>query len=106
MITTSEVAVSLTIDDASQLNAITEELILYGTVNVEQNQTIICVVGDMMTENKGLAGQIFNALMNIPIRMISYGGSQNNISLVVDQQYKDDSLKTLHQHLFLKKEQQ
>jgi aspartate kinase len=101
MITTSEVAVSLTIDDASRLREIVEELEKYASVEVDNNQTIVCVVGDFISTNKGYAEQIFASLRNIPIRMISYGGSNNNVSILVDEQYKKDALLSLHKGLFI-----
>lgn len=74
MITTSEVAVSVTIDDTKFLNEIIQDLKKFGTVEVDKDLSIICIVGDFIAESKGYALQIFGALKNIPIRMISYGG--------------------------------
>lgn len=100
MITTSEIAVSLTIDNAEYLSAIVEEISKYGTVEVDQEQTIICIVGDLIAERKGVGIQIFQALDALPIRMISYGGSRNNISLLVPHEYKKEALVKLHKALF------
>jgi aspartate kinase len=100
LITTSEVAVSLTIDNPSSLDKIVEELRKFGTVEVETNQTIVCVVGHFISESKGAASQIFDALKNIPIRMISYGGSKHNISLLIASEHKQEALRSLHQHFF------
>ena len=100
MITTSEIAVSLTIDNNEHLREIKEEISQYATVEVDKDQTIICIVGDLIAERKGVGSAIFEALDDIPIRMISYGGSRNNISLLVPQDYKKDSLIKLHQALF------
>lgn len=100
MITTSEVAVSLTIDDASRLSEIQEELTKFGTVEIDSNQTIICIVGDFLSENKGYAQQIFGALKDIPIRMISYGGSSNNVTVLIKENHKKEALIALHKGLF------
>ncbi|MDD5570577.1 MAG: aspartate kinase [Bacteroidales bacterium] len=96
MITTSEVAVSLTIDDDRNLTGIIKELQKLGNVEVNKNQTIICLVGDFIAEKSGAALRIFNALKNIPLRMISYGGSENNITLLVDTKLKSDVLNSLN----------
>jgi aspartate kinase len=96
MITTSEVAVSLTIDDTCYLKEIINDLEAFGTVTVDKNQTIICIVGNMVSEKKGLLNRIFQHLEEIPIRMVSYGGSKNNISLLVDTKYKKESLIQLN----------
>ncbi len=96
MITTSEVAVSVTIDNNQYLEEITEELRKYGKVEVDKEQSIICVVGDFIQGNKGVASQIFNTLKEVPIRMISYGGSNHNISLLVNTSDKVAALKNLN----------
>ncbi len=100
MITTSEVAVSVTIDDNSNLEKIKKELLQFGQVEVDTNQTIICVVGNFVAERKGIVHKIFDSLADIPIRMISYGGSRHNISLLTDRSQKEASLKKLNEHLF------
>ncbi|MDR1023102.1 MAG: aspartate kinase [Prevotellaceae bacterium] len=100
MITTSEVAVSLTIDDTSNLAKIVDKLKHFGVVEVDPNMTIICVVGNKISESKGLAAKIFNALADIPIRMISFGGSRHNISLLVDSAYKKPAMEALNEKLF------
>jgi aspartate kinase len=100
MITTSEVAVSLTIDDATRLEEIIEELKKYAAVEVDRNQAIVCVVGDFLGEHKGYAQHIFAALKEIPIRMISYGGSKNNVSILIDENDKNKALIALHKGLF------
>src|ERR1700743_2648331 len=84
MITTSEVAVSLTIDDTTHLNEILAELKAFGEVEVDTGHTIICVVGDFGTEKHGYAARVLEALKHIPIRMISYGGSDHNLSILVE----------------------
>ena len=100
MITTSEVAVSLTIDDTKYLGEITRELNDFGIVEVDVNQTIICIVGDLGANTHGGAAKIFDALKDIPLRMISYGGSNHNVSLLIRSEDKVETLRSLHQGLF------
>jgi len=102
MITTSEVAVSLTIDDATHLPAILEELRGFGTVEVDENQTIVCLVGNLIQADHGSARLVFNALQDIPLRMISYGGSPNNISILISTTDKARALRVLNEGLFQK----
>jgi len=99
MISTSEVAVSLTIDNTKNLNQIRAELDKYGTVEVDHEMSIICIVGDIIKEEKGFASKVFNALDNIPIRMISYGGSRHNISVLVPTSHKKETLQALSDNL-------
>ncbi len=100
MITTSEVAVSVTIDDTSHLKEIVKELELFGSVEVDKNQAIISVVGNMIAESKGSIAKIMNCLTSYPVRMVSYGGSRHNVSLLVDAQFKNEALKSLNDGLF------
>ncbi|MCG8579362.1 MAG: aspartate kinase [Bacteroidales bacterium] len=100
MITTSEVGVSVTIDDNKHLNEIVNDLKKYGTVEVDHDQVIVCVVGDLIAENRGYANKIFDAIKNIPIRMISYGGSNFNLSLLINAQDKKEALNLLSDKLF------
>jgi len=100
MVTTSEVGVSMTIDNNSQLANITGELKKYGTVHIDKNMCIICVAGDLRECNTGFESLITNALENIPIRMISYGGSDHNISFVIKEEYKTLALNALSKHIF------
>ncbi len=100
MITTSEVAISLTIDNPQYLGEIAKDLKEFGSVEVEENQTIICIVGDFRTERTGSAPEIFEALNTIPLKMISYGGSPNSLSLLIDSSNKITALNLLSQHLF------
>lgn len=100
MITTSEVAVSLTIDNTDYLGQIVEELKKFATVEIDKEQTIICVVGNMISDNKGYAVDILEALGDITVRMISYGGSKHNISLLIDHNNKDVALKALNKNIF------
>lgn len=100
MITTSEVAVSITIDNAQFLSQIARDLKSLGSVEVEENQTIICIVGDFRTERTGSAPEIFEALNTIPLKMISYGGSPHSLSLLIDTRDKVKALRLLSEHLF------
>jgi aspartate kinase len=100
MISTSEVAVSLTIDESSKLQSITDELKQFGDVVVDTNQTIICIVGNMIVEKEEILQKVFCAFENIPVRMISYGGSRYNISILVDTKYKEKALKNLNEQIF------
>jgi len=100
MITTSEVAVSLTIDNLTYLEAIIGALEPFGEVEYQLDQTIICIVGDRLHEQTGYTKRIFAALEDVPLRMVSYGGSNNNISLLVHQDDKERVLQQLQTHLF------
>lgn len=100
MITTSEVSVSITIDNSDFINQIAKDLKELGKVEIEENQTIICIVGDFRTQRVGSAPEIFEALNTIPLKMISYGGSPNSISLLIDSKNKIEALKQLSAHLF------
>lgn len=100
MITTSEVAVSLTIDDTRNLDDVLLELDKFGHVELDKDQTIICVVGDFSADKHGYAARVFEALKHIPIRMISYGGSNYNVSLLVNTADKTEALRSLHNRLF------
>lgn len=100
MITTSEVAVSLTIDNNTQLPSIETELKKFGNIVVDKDQTIICIVGQKITEQKGVLKKIFDSLSEIPVRMVSCGGSTNNVSVLIDKQYKEKALNALNEGLF------
>jgi aspartate kinase len=100
MITTSEVAISLTIDDDSHLAEIESELLKFGLVEIDKDHSIICIVGDFISESAGSAKKVLEALECIPLRMISYGGSKHNISVLVDQKDKIKALQALSNHLF------
>jgi len=100
MITTSEVAVSLTIDFTDNLDAIVEELNSFGSVELDRNQTIVCVVGDFGAEKHGYASKVLDAIKHLPVRMISYGGSAYNISLLVNTDDKVEALRSLHNRIF------
>ncbi len=100
MITTSEVSVSLTIDDSTYLDDIIKTLGSIGVVEVEKNQTIICVVGDFRPDRVGSAPEIFEALNEIPVKMISYGGSENSVSILINTSDKTHALRALSNKLF------
>ncbi|MGZ4090990.1 MAG: amino acid kinase family protein, partial [Bacteroidia bacterium] len=100
MITTSEVAVSLTIDNNSHLAEIVKELKEIAQVEVEENQTIICIVGQLPKNKAGYGYKVLEALKDIPLRMVSYGGSANNISVLVNSNLKKDALMALNKGLF------
>jgi aspartate kinase len=100
MITTSEVAISLTIDNTTYLNNIIEDLRKFGHVEVDSEMSIVCIVGDFITDSKGYGSKIFNALKDIPIRMISYGGSKHNISILIKTEDKIKTLQALNSELF------
>lgn len=100
MITTSEVAVSVTIDDLSHLKEIVQELEKLGHVEVDKNQTIVSIVGNLIAESKGTVAHVMNSLTDFPIRMVSYGGSRHNVSLLLDATYKNDALRSLNEGLF------
>ena len=100
MITTSEVAVSLTIDFTTNLKEIIEELNSFGTVEIDENQSIVCVVGDFGAEKHGYAAKVLDSIKHIPVRMISYGGSAYNISLLVATENKTETLRSLHDRIF------
>jgi aspartate kinase len=101
MITTSEVAVSVTIDDLSHLDQLVEELRRFGTVEVDTHQAIICVVGNGVAETKGVIKSVMDALEDIPVRMVSFGGSKHNVSILVDAQYKVQALQRLNEGVFV-----
>lgn len=99
MITTSEVAVSLTIDDSKNLDKIVEELQRIARVEVDENQSIVCLVGHEITKSNDTY-KLFGILQDFKVRMISYGGSSNNISLLINTEEKSGVLKKLHQLVF------
>jgi len=100
MITTSEVGVSVSIDNASNLDAIVNELKKFGHVQVDKDMCIICVVGDLDAQNVGFESKATEALKEIPVRMISYGGSNHNISFLISAEDKKKALQSLSDHLF------
>ena len=100
MICTSEVGVSMSIDDTRYLSEIVHDLKKYGTVTVDVDMCIVCVVGDMDWENLGFESRVLAAMKDIPVRMVSYGGSNYNISLLVKGEDRARALQALSRHLF------
>jgi len=100
MITTSEIAVSLTIDNTKYLKEITKELEEFSHVDIEENQTIICIVGNIPKDTAGYGFKVMEAFKAIPLRMVSYGGSPNNISVLINATYKKEALVALNSVLF------
>lgn len=100
MITTSEVAVSITIDNDTNLKKILKELEPFGSVEVDKDQAIISVVGNQIAQTEAMVKKLFGSIMNIPVRMVSYGGSPHNISLLVPAQYKTQILQQLNRGMF------
>ena len=100
MVTTSEVAVSLTIDSAVHLKEIVKELEPFGSIEVDKNQVIISVVGNEISKTEAMVKKLFGSIMNIPVRMVSYGGSPHNTSLLVPAEYKNQILQQLNKGMF------
>jgi len=100
MVTTSEVAVSVTIDNGGSLKSIVKELEPFGTITVEEDQTIISVVGNEIAQTKDILHKLFEALTPIPVRMVSYGGSKHNVSILLPSSYKTKTLQLLNKGLF------
>ena len=100
MVTTSEVGVSVTIDNRKHLEEIVDDLKKYGTVTVDEDMVIVCVVGDLEWDNVGFEARIVQAMKDVPVRMISYGGSNYNVSLLIKSSDKKRALQALSDHLF------
>jgi aspartate kinase len=100
MVTTSEVAVSVTIDNDTYLKKIIKELEVFGTVETDSNQTIVSIVGNEITATENVMKKIFETISPIPVRMVSYGGSRHNISLLISGDDKEKALKLLNKGLF------
>ncbi|TFG44272.1 MAG: aspartate kinase [Bacteroidia bacterium] len=100
MVTTSEISVSVTVDNPQYIDQIIHDLKELGSVEIEKDQTILCIVGDFRTERTGSAPEIFEALDTIPLKMISYGGSPYSISLLIDTKDKINALNLLNKYLF------
>ena len=103
MICTSEVGVSMSIDNSAHLGEIVDELKKYGTVTVDTNMCIVCVVGDLDWSNIGFETLALDALKDIPVRMVSYGGSNYNISFLIREEDKKRALQNLSNTIFYKK---
>ena len=100
MITTSEVAVSLTIDNDTYLSAIIKELEPFGTVEIDTNQSIVSIVGNEIMQTEDVMEKLFKSIKKIPVRMVSYGGSHHNISILIDTSHKIQTLQSLNIDLF------
>ena len=100
MVCTSEVGVSMSIDNSAHLGEIMDELKKYGTVTVDPGRCIICVVGDLDWSNIGFETRVMDAMKDVPVRMISYGGSNYNISFLIREEDKRRALQSLSAHLF------
>jgi aspartate kinase len=100
MVTTSEVAVSVTIDTGANMNKILRELEPFGTTDVEYDQTIVSIVGNEIVETRDVLGKIFEALSQVPVRMVSYGGSKHNVSVLIPSSFKINTLQALNKKLF------
>ena len=101
LIATSEVSLSVTIDNTDQLAAIQAELSQFCELEEpDYDQTIVCIVGNFSSDQPGIALQVLSALKDVPIRMISYGGTEHNISLLMHGRYKNEALNALNQGLF------
>ena len=100
MVVTSEVGVSVTIDNEKNLDGILDDLRKFGTVTIDRDMVIICVVGDLEWQNRGYESKVMTALKDIPVRMISFGGSNYNISFLVRKEDKVAALKSLSKELF------
>src|SRR5439155_9026732 len=96
MITTSEVAVSVTIDSDVNLDSIVKELEPFGSVEVDKDQTIVSIVGNEIAQTPDVLKKVFDAINSVPVRMVSYGGSKHNISLLVPAAYKKQTLQLLN----------
>ena len=100
MVATSEVSVSLTIDNTARLRDITRELRLFSEVTAEEDQAIVCIVGDNIRHTPGVASHVFGALQDINVRMISQGASLLNLGVVVAQADLRDAVEHLHNEFF------
>jgi aspartate kinase len=100
MITTSEVAVSLTIDNDTFLKEIIKELEMFGSIEIDRNQTIVSIVGYHISKTENLLAKVFDSLTEVPVRMVSFGGSQHNISILISQEDKEKTLQLLNKGLF------
>jgi aspartate kinase len=100
MITTSEVALSVTIDSDTNLDSIVKELEPFGSVEVDKDQTIVSIVGNEIAQTPDVLKKVFNAISAVPVRMVSYGGSKHNISILIPAAYKKETLQMLNSGVF------
>ena len=100
MVTTSDVGVAVAIDNNVQLPEIVNEIKRDASVSIEEDMVILCVVGDLESQNIGFEAKIINALGDMPVRMISYGGSNSNVSVLIRSEFKQRALQMLSDKLF------
>jgi aspartate kinase len=100
MITTSEVAVSITIDNTTHLKEILKELEPFGTTEIDENQSIVSIVGNNLSTTENILGKLFDSLKSVPVRMVSYGGSPHNVSILIPSSFKTTTLQLLNKGLF------
>jgi aspartate kinase len=100
MITTSEVAVSVTIDNDTHLDEIIAELSNIASVEIERGQTIVSIVGNEIAKTESVLNKLFKAIDEVPVTMVSYGGSSHNITLLVPSDYKTKTLQLINKGLF------
>jgi aspartate kinase len=100
MITTSEVAVSLTIDNNTYLNDLLKELEPFGTIEIDDDQSIVSIVGNEIAQTPEVLKRLFDCINEIPVRMVSYGGSRHNVSLLIPSAYRTKTLQLLNKGLF------
>ena len=99
MVTTSEVGVSLTIDNDTYLSEIIKELEMYGSITIDADQTIVSIVGNHISKTEDVLAKVFSSISEIPVRMVSYGGSRHNISILVSREHKEQTLRLLNKGL-------
>jgi aspartate kinase len=100
MVTTSEVAVAVTVDNDAHIKEISEELEQFGSIEIEREQTIISIVGNEISKTPDVLQTLFNSIQSIPVTMVNYGGSPHNISLLIPSAYKKETLQLLNKGLF------
>jgi aspartate kinase len=101
VVTTSEVSVSLTLDNTDALEAVVKDLQRIGTVEIEPNQAVVCVVGSGLRDTSGVAGKIFTAIADFNISLISHGASSVNMTFVVEENAVKEVIKRLHDEFFM-----
>ena len=99
-VATSEVSISMTIDNVKNLGHILQELKSFSTVSVSDRKAIVCVVGEHLKESPGVAAKVLHSIADINVNMISQGASEINISVVIDEEHVDDVVRRLHKEYF------
>ena len=100
IVTTSEVSVSLSLEDTSSLDAIIADLELIGAVKVESDRAIVCIVGEGLRSTPGIAGRVFSTIKDINVLLISQGASSINLTFVVEERHAADAVRRLHEAFF------